>query len=182
MSQATTGALLETAEQLEIRELLRTGCQAGKHPLQEMQSDGDEMKEYVVWWCPVISFQSESLNYELAKSANVYIVNKSVGNKIGAGQANRIMDIKDISKFKKGQVLVTDMNSTSPTWLALFKAQAGPLGTPNGPPTWSALSISKAWAASSGFLRTSSLITPIPPGPPPITRTGMCCPSWSNDF
>jgi hypothetical protein len=31
---------------------------------------------------PVISFQSESLNYELAKSANVYIVNKSVGNDI----------------------------------------------------------------------------------------------------
>lgn len=31
---------------------------------------------------PVISFQSESLNYELAKSSNVYIVNKSVGNDI----------------------------------------------------------------------------------------------------
>jgi pyruvate,water dikinase len=37
------------------------------------------------------------------------VVGLSVGNKIGKGKASVIKDIKDIAKFKKGDVLITHM-------------------------------------------------------------------------
>jgi pyruvate,water dikinase len=57
--------------------------------------------------------------YQLSSHPKPLVAGKSVGSKIGAGVANRIMDIKDISKFKKGQVLVTDM--TDPDWEPIMK-------------------------------------------------------------
>jgi pyruvate,water dikinase len=44
---------------------------------------------------------------------------RSVGEKIGAGKANVIKDVADINKFKKGEVLVTDM--TDPDWEPIMK-------------------------------------------------------------
>ncbi len=57
--------------------------------------------------------------YKLEKRGKVIVAGQSVGNRIGAGIANRIMEIKDISKFKPGEVLVTDM--TDPDWEPIMK-------------------------------------------------------------
>jgi pyruvate,water dikinase len=57
--------------------------------------------------------------YHLAKRGQVIVSGQSVGSKIAVGQANRMMSVKDISKFKPGQVLVTDM--TDPDWEPIMK-------------------------------------------------------------
>ena len=49
----------------------------------------------------------------------VVVSGLSVGEKIGQGQANIIKNAHDIHKFKKGQVLVTDM--TDPDWEPIMK-------------------------------------------------------------
>jgi len=57
--------------------------------------------------------------YRLTRRGKVIVSGQSVGNKIGAGIANRIMGVKDIHSFKAGQVLVTDM--TDPDWEPIMK-------------------------------------------------------------
>jgi len=57
--------------------------------------------------------------YKLEKEGKVIISGQSVGSKIGSGVINRIMDAKEISRFKQGQVLVTDM--TDPDWEPIMK-------------------------------------------------------------
>jgi len=51
--------------------------------------------------------------------SKVLVTGLSVGNKIGQGKAHKIMSVKDIEKFKKGEVLVTDM--TDPDWVPAMK-------------------------------------------------------------
>ncbi|MEI6529307.1 MAG: phosphoenolpyruvate synthase [Candidatus Falkowbacteria bacterium] len=58
-------------------------------------------------------------HYKLSKKGKLITVGQSVGNKIGAGIANRMMSVKDINTFKPGQVLVTDM--TDPDWEPIMK-------------------------------------------------------------
>ena len=57
--------------------------------------------------------------YELKKKGEIIVQGRSVGEKIGAGKANVIKDVADINKFKKGEVLVTDM--TDPDWEPIMK-------------------------------------------------------------
>ncbi|MBU0879784.1 MAG: phosphoenolpyruvate synthase [Patescibacteria group bacterium] len=57
--------------------------------------------------------------YVLEKKGKIITTGRSVGSRIGAGKANKIMDIKDISKFKQGEILVTDM--TDPDWEPIMK-------------------------------------------------------------
>jgi len=57
--------------------------------------------------------------YKIEKKGRVIIKGQSVGNRIGSGQTNRIMNIKEINNFKPGQVLVTDM--TDPDWEPIMK-------------------------------------------------------------
>ena len=57
--------------------------------------------------------------YELEKKWEVLIQGRSVGEKIGSGKANVIKDVADINKFKKWEVLVTDM--TDPDWEPIMK-------------------------------------------------------------
>jgi len=57
--------------------------------------------------------------YELQKKGEVIVQGRSVWEKIGAGKSNIIKDVADISKFKKGEVLVTDM--TDPDWEPIMK-------------------------------------------------------------
>lgn len=59
------------------------------------------------------------LKYKLGRKSKIVVTGQSVGNQIGAGQACRIMDVKSISRFKPGQVLVTDM--TDPDWEPIMK-------------------------------------------------------------
>ncbi len=49
----------------------------------------------------------------------VLVEGQSVGWKIGAGQVNKILDVQQISEFKKGEVLVTTM--TDPDWEPIMK-------------------------------------------------------------
>jgi pyruvate,water dikinase len=57
--------------------------------------------------------------YIISHKGKTIVSGQSVGNRIGEGVANRIMSIKDINDFKKGQVLVTDM--TDPDWEPIMK-------------------------------------------------------------
>ena len=57
--------------------------------------------------------------YELEKKGEIIVQGRSVGEKIGSGKSNVIKDVADINKFKKGEVLVTDM--TDPDWEPIMK-------------------------------------------------------------
>ncbi|MBL7053748.1 phosphoenolpyruvate synthase [Patescibacteria group bacterium] len=64
----------------------------------------------------------------------------AIGSKIGAGQANVIKSVKDISKFKPGQILITQM--TDPDWVPIMK-QAQAIVTNSGGRTCHASIISR---------------------------------------
>ncbi len=89
----------------------------------EWALDGKENELYIIQARPetIHSVRDYSVieEYVLAKKSKVLATGKSVGNRIGAGTANRIMSIKDIAKFKPGEVLVTDM--TDPDWEPIMK-------------------------------------------------------------
>lgn len=59
------------------------------------------------------------LHYSLLKKGKVLSVGKSVGNKIGQGKAHVIKNVKEISQFKPGEVLVTEM--TDPDWVPIMR-------------------------------------------------------------
>ncbi len=58
-------------------------------------------------------------DYELVDKGRVLCTGRSVGDRIGQGKAHIIKDVKDIEKFKKGEVLVTEM--TDPDWEPIMK-------------------------------------------------------------
>lgn len=60
--------------------------------------------------------------YTLKQKGKVLIEGLAVGEKIGAGKANVILDVKDIDKFNPGEVLVTTM--TDPDWEPIMKRAA----------------------------------------------------------
>jgi pyruvate,water dikinase len=72
----------------------------------QSQSDKKVLKEYV------LEEESELLTEGVA-----------VGCMIGAGKANVIKNVADISKFKKGEVLVTEI--TDPDWEPIMKIASG---------------------------------------------------------
>jgi pyruvate,water dikinase len=57
--------------------------------------------------------------YVLEEKGKIIIEGEAVGSKIGQGKANVIESASEISKFKKGEVLVTDM--TDPDWEPIMK-------------------------------------------------------------
>ncbi|HEX54532.1 MAG: phosphoenolpyruvate synthase [Candidatus Altiarchaeales archaeon] len=61
-------------------------------------------------------------NYVLKERGRVLLEGQAVGDMIGQGEVNVIENAKDIRKFKKGQVLVTDM--TDPDWEPIMKMAA----------------------------------------------------------
>ncbi|MEK7658994.1 MAG: phosphoenolpyruvate synthase [Patescibacteria group bacterium] len=99
----------------------------------EWAKDGKENKLYVVQARPETVQSRKNLNvleeYVLKDEAasakatashrKVLVEGLSVGSKIGSGKANKIMNVKDIDKFKKGEVLVTGM--TDPDWVPAMK-------------------------------------------------------------
>jgi pyruvate,water dikinase len=95
-----------------------------KKPMDiEWAYDGKTKKLYIVQARPETVESIKDRNYleryVISKKGKVIVSGQSVGNKIGAGIANRIMSIKDINDFKAGQVLVTDM--TDPDWEPIMK-------------------------------------------------------------
>ncbi|MDO8592703.1 MAG: phosphoenolpyruvate synthase [bacterium] len=89
----------------------------------EWALDGRENQLYIIQARPetIHSVRDYSVieEYVLEKKSKIISSGRSVGNRVGAGVANRIMDIKGIAKFKPGQVLVTDM--TDPDWEPIMK-------------------------------------------------------------
>lgn len=57
--------------------------------------------------------------YKLKKKSKVIAIGKAVGEKIGKGTVRNILNVKDIHKFKKGDVLVTA--KTDPDWEPIMK-------------------------------------------------------------
>jgi len=57
--------------------------------------------------------------YKLKETGTVLAKGTSVGAKIGAGNASKIMSVKNINLFKAGDVLVTD--ATDPDWEPIMK-------------------------------------------------------------
>ena len=89
----------------------------------EWAYDGLDKKLYIIQARPETVESAKNLNvlerYKLQEKSKVIVSGQSVGSKIGQGEASRIMDVKDINKFKPGQVLVTDM--TDPDWEPIMK-------------------------------------------------------------
>ncbi len=92
----------------------------------EWAQDQNNKKLYIVQARPetVKSQQSKLIltQYVLQEKGNVITIGRSVGQGIGAGKANIIKSIKDIGKFKAGNILVTDM--TDPNWEPIMKQAA----------------------------------------------------------
>lgn len=59
------------------------------------------------------------IHYVLKEKGTVLVKGRSVGEKIGAGKAHIIKDVKNINDFKEGEVLVTEM--TDPDWEPIMK-------------------------------------------------------------
>ena len=89
----------------------------------EWALDGQDKKLYIIQARPetVQSLRDYNIleEYKLGKKGKIITKGQSVGNKIGTGVANRIMEVSGIKNFKPGQVLVTDM--TDPDWEPIMK-------------------------------------------------------------
>ena len=111
----------------EVLQLGQWGVEIEEHYEKAMDiewaKDGRDKKLYIVQARPETVQSQRDYNiveeYKLSKKGKIVSSGKSVGAKIGAGIANTIMDVKDIHKFKKGEVLVTDM--TDPDWEPIMK-------------------------------------------------------------
>ncbi len=92
----------------------------------EWALDGKEKQLYITQARPETIHSIRDYNileeYKLVRKGKIIIVGQSVGSKIGAGTTNKILGVKDIKKFKPGQVLVTDM--TDPDWEPIMKIAA----------------------------------------------------------
>ncbi len=83
---------------------------------------------------------SEIEEYELTGKGELLATGTSVGNRIGAGRASKIVDLKDIASFKAGDVLVTEM--TDPDWVPIMQ-QASAIVTDKGGRTCHAAIVSR---------------------------------------
>ncbi|MDO8486425.1 MAG: phosphoenolpyruvate synthase, partial [Candidatus Staskawiczbacteria bacterium] len=91
----------------------------------EWAKDGKDGKLYIVQARPETVQSRKNVNVledyvlDKSKSKKILVQGLSVGNKIGSGKAKRILNVKDIKLFKKGEVLVTTM--TDPDWVPAMK-------------------------------------------------------------
>lgn len=94
------------------------------HPMDiEWALDEDDGKLYIVQ-ARSETVQSRRNNnvveeYKLLEKGELLSTGTSVGDRIGQGKVNKIMGIKDIATFKKGEILLTDM--TDPDWVPIMK-------------------------------------------------------------
>ncbi len=89
----------------------------------EWAKDGKTGELFIVQARPetVISSQDKNVlkEYKLQKTSKVLVSGIAVGSKIGAGQVRVLKNAKNISQFKKGEVLVTEI--TDPDWEPIMK-------------------------------------------------------------
>lgn len=89
----------------------------------EWALDEDNNKLYIVQARSETVQSRKNVNlieeYKLTEEGRLVAKGTSVGNKIGAGRASRVMNVRDINLFKPGDVLVTEM--TDPDWVPIMK-------------------------------------------------------------
>lgn len=89
----------------------------------EWAKDGYSNKLYIVQARPETVASQKKKNiyqeYRLLKKGNILAAGRSVGEKIGSGKAHIIRSVKDITKFRKGEVLITEI--TDPDWEPIMK-------------------------------------------------------------
>ncbi len=116
----------------EILQLAKWACIIEEHYKKQMDiewakdGDGETVgtgQLFIVQARPeTVHSQRDTQSFEtyvLKETGKVLATGNAVGSKIGQGKANVIDDVKDITKFKKGEVLVTDM--TDPDWEPIMK-------------------------------------------------------------
>ncbi len=110
----------------------------------EWAKDGNTGELFIVQARPETVHSQKDMallrTYVLEEKGNLLVEGEAVGSKIGQGDVNVIEDARDISKFQKGQVLVTDM--TDPDWEPIMKI-AGAIVTNRGGRTCHAAIISR---------------------------------------
>jgi len=99
----------------------------------EWARDGDDQQLYIVQARPeTVKTHSRGnilKRYELQKYGRIISRGRSVGQRIGAGVARVIKNVKDMDRLQEGEILVTDM--TDPDWEPVMK-RAGAIVTNRG--------------------------------------------------
>lgn len=95
-----------------------------KKPMDiEWAKDGIDGRLYIVQARPETVHSQQEKNilerYILKEPGKVLVSGESVGDRIGQGTVNVIKNVDDMRKFKKGEVLVTEM--TDPDWEPIMK-------------------------------------------------------------
>jgi len=132
----------------EILTLARWACIIEDHykkPMDiEWAKDGQTSELFIVQARPETVHSQKNMavmkTYVLDEKGTLLVEGEAVGSKIGQGNVNIIKNAKDISQFKTGQVLVTDM--TDPDWEPIMKI-AGAIVTNRGGRTCHAAIISR---------------------------------------
>ncbi len=115
----------------EILILARWACTIEEHyglPMDiEWAKDGVSGELFIVQARPETVHSQKDLaklkTYVLEEVGKLLLKGESVGTNIGQGEVHIIEDSSEISKFKSGQVLVTDM--TDPDWEPIMKIASG---------------------------------------------------------
>lgn len=132
----------------QVKTLARWGVEIEKHygkPMDiEWAIDEDDNKLYIVQARAETVQSRRDVNvieeFKLPQKGEVLVSGASVGNKIGAGRASKIIKLGDMGSFKAGDVLVTPM--TDPDWVPIMK-QASAIVTDKGGRTCHAAIVSR---------------------------------------
>lgn len=93
----------------------------------EWAKDGQTQELYIVQARPETVQSQRNRNiieeYKLLQKGKILVTGKSIGNKIAQGKAHVIKDVKDIAKFKPGEILVTEI--TDPDWVPIMRIASG---------------------------------------------------------
>jgi len=89
----------------------------------EWAKDGETKDLYIIQARPetVISTRDKNIyrEYKLKETGKTILTGIAVGSKIASGKVRIIKDVKNIEKFKKGEILVTEI--TDPDWEPIMK-------------------------------------------------------------
>ncbi|MFQ5909646.1 MAG: phosphoenolpyruvate synthase, partial [Thermoplasmata archaeon] len=132
----------------EVEQLASWAIDIEKHygmPMDiEWAKDGRTGHLYILQARPETVHAAKSGNvlvtYRLKKKGKVIMEGEAVGEKIGQGRANVIASVKEIARFKSGEVLVT--SSTNPDWEPIMK-KASAIVTDTGGRTCHAAIVSR---------------------------------------
>jgi pyruvate,water dikinase len=113
----------------EVLELARSAVAIERHygrPMDiEWAKDGIDGRLYVLQARPeTVKSRTRDVEerYALKGSSRVVVTGRAIGHKIGSGTVRIIADAAEMSRVKKGDVLVTDM--TDPNWEPVMKLAA----------------------------------------------------------